>query len=74
MNEIVGERSYGKTLQTRNKIIERIVELQKIGYERKLFYKIAEIEELRKLSTNDLNYVLNVTKQVVGESAIQQLI
>ena len=63
MNKIVGGKGYRKTFELRNRIIKRIYELQKIGYERKLFYTVAEIEELEKLSTNDLNiteqYVLN---------------
>lgn len=65
--KILGGRSFGKSSSVKNGMIERIIELQKIGFERKLFWEIAEIEELQKLGIKDLNYVLSITEQVVGK-------
>jgi len=73
MNKYCGTRSSGKTFNLKNEMILRIHELQKIGYDKKLFYKVATIEELQKLGIKDLSYVLNITEQVVGKEAIKQL-
>ena len=62
-----------RSSRLKNGMIKRIQELQKIGYEKKLFYKVASIYELQKLGIKDLNIVLSITEQVVGEEAIKQL-
>lgn len=73
MNKYSGTRSSRKAFNLKNEMIAQIQTLQKRGYEEKLFYKVASIDELQKLGIKDLNYVLNITRQVVGEEAIKQL-
>lgn len=73
MNKYWGTRSAGKICKVKNEMIVRIHELQKIGYEKKLFYKVASIEQLQKLGIKYLIHILNITEQVVGEEAIKQL-
>ena len=52
----------------RNKnIIDEIIKLQNEGVKQNVFVKIADKDALQKLTTEDLNFVYNVTMRAVQQ-------
>lgn len=49
----------------KNEIIKKIIEMQKIGVQNNLFYKVAEENDLLKLKKQDLILVYNATYNTI---------